>query len=105
MYMSGSREKVPNFGKLFVGPLGHRVKLFRSSALATTGGHRRRSASSMREEGAEHVATEILQVFVLLVEVLNETAGSVDVDIDDLADGEFLLDLSTSNGAIRVVER
>jgi len=59
----------------------------------------------MREEGAEHVATEILQVFVLLVEVLNETAGSVDVDIDDLADGEFLLDLSTSNGAIRVVER
>lgn len=31
--------------------------------------------------------------------------GSVDVDIDDLADGEFLLDLSTSNGAIRVVGR
>ncbi|MFF2277639.1 DUF4097 domain-containing protein [Agromyces sp. NPDC058126] len=28
--------------------------------------------------------------------------GSVDVDIDDVVDGEFLLDLSTSNGSITV---
>ncbi|HEY1104857.1 MAG TPA: DUF4097 family beta strand repeat-containing protein [Agromyces sp.] len=31
--------------------------------------------------------------------------GSVDVGIDDTDDGEFTLDLSTSNGAIRVVGR